>query len=372
TWLTAPDLATLRADVTEFIARLDELRAATSALARDIGPRWDDLPEGIRTEPSPEETELAELATEGLDLAGLTEEWLRGLVVDFREVAETLRNTRASLGDVAAVYGMPAPETFEQAFALCRLTEFARWQHRPEAAWLTGDGRAAAARAAAELESRVNALTQARAVAGQTFTEGILDVPDFPALVRRFGETHGLGKLSGAHRADKRLLAGLTVSGGWTKEAAERLPQALAWYEAAAALQQAATAHARVLGRYWHGEHTDFQLVRRLLEGAEEIGRLTEGVQIPSALAEQVSADGHPDTGACAAADRAREQLDGWRRKLVPAPRPGGRPRLATGTLADTAAWYSAHLGPLTAAAELTAKVRPILETPASLTLEQA
>src|SRR5690606_11870406 len=40
TWLTAPDLATLRADVTEFIARLDELRAATSALARDIGPRW--------------------------------------------------------------------------------------------------------------------------------------------------------------------------------------------------------------------------------------------------------------------------------------------------------------------------------------------
>ena len=67
------------------------------------------------------------------------------------------------------------------------------------------------------------------------------------------------------------------MSGGWTKEAAERLPQALAWYEAAAALQQAATAHARFLGRYWHGENTDFQLVRRLLEGAEEIGRLTEG-----------------------------------------------------------------------------------------------
>lgn len=372
TWLTVPDLATLQDDVTEFIACLDELRAAASALARDIGPRWDDLPGGIRTEPSPEETALAELATEGLDLSGLTEESLRGLADDFRNVAETLRNARRSLGDVAAVYGMPAPETLEQALALCRLTEFARWEHRPEAAWLTGEGRAAAARAAAELESRVNALVQARAVAGQIFTEGILRVPDFPALVRRFGETHGLGKLSGAHRADKRLLAGLTVSGGWTKEAAERLPQALAWYEAAAALQQAATAHARFLGRYWHGENTDFQLVRRLLEGAEEIGRLTEGVQIPSALAEQVSADGRPDAGACAAADRAREQLDRWRRTLVPAPQPGGRPRLATGTLADAAAWYSAHLGPLANAAELIAKVQPVLATPASLTLDQA
>ncbi|CNE70634.1 putative DNA helicase [Mycobacterium tuberculosis] len=371
-WLTVPDLPALRGEVTEFVARLNALRASVAAVARDVGPGWDQLPAGIKTEPPAEENALAGLDTEGLDLPSLTEEWLRALGSDFAELAEMLRNAQAWLGDVAAVYGMPVPETFEQAFALFRLTELARRQHRPEAAWLTPDGRDAAARAAAELESRVNALGQARAATGQVFTEAIFAVPDFPALVQRFGEAHGLGKLSGAHRGDKRLLAGLTASGEWTKEAAERLPQALAWYKAAAALQQAAATLGGHLGRYWQGEHTDFRLVQGLLEGAEEIGRLAGGPNFPSALAEQVSADGRPDPNACSAADHARDRLDRWRRTLIPAPRPGGRSRLAAGTIADAAAWYSAHLHPLAAAAELIAKVRPVLAAPASLTLGQA
>ncbi|WP_181663259.1 DUF3320 domain-containing protein [Actinomadura madurae] len=371
-WLTTPDLPTLRAEVTEFTTCLHDLRTAAATLTEEIGPHWDHLSGNVRSEPSPEETALAELPTEGLDLSGLTEEWLRGLAVDFQEVAETLRNAQASLRDVAAVYGVPAPNTFEQAFALCKLTEIARWQHRPEAAWLIRDGRDAAARAAAELESRVNALAQARAAAGQVFTETVLTVPDFPGLVRGFGEAHGLGKWSGTYRAAKRLLAGLTVSGRWTREAAERLPQALAWYEATMGVQQAASVRAGALGRYWQGEHTDFQLIRQLLEGAEEINRLTEGLRSPSALAAQVSADGSPNAASCAAADRAHEQLDRWQRKLVPAPQPGGRPGLATGHLTDAAAWYAAHLGPMTAAAELIAKVQPVLEFPAPLTLGEA
>ncbi|TDC19630.1 DUF3320 domain-containing protein [Actinomadura bangladeshensis] len=371
-WLTVPDLPALRDEVSGFTGRLGSLRTSVGALAREIGPDWDRLPLGIETEASAEEVALAGLSTEGLDLSGLTEEWLRGLGTDFAELAETLRNAQSWLGDVAAVYGMPAPETVDQALAMCRLTEFARRRHRPEAAWLTREGRDAAARAAAELESRVSALAQARAAAGQVFTEGILTVPDFPGLVRRFGEAHGLGKLSSGHRGDKRVLAGLTVSGEWTKEAGERLPQALAWYDAAMALQQAAASQGRYLGRYWQGEHTDFPLVRELLEGAEEIGRLTAGLNFPSALAEQVGADGRPDLNACAAADHARERIDRWRRTLIPAPRPGGRPRLAAGTLADAAAWYSAHLRPLAAGAELIAEVRPVLAAPASLTLGQA
>ncbi|WP_165978320.1 DUF3320 domain-containing protein [Actinomadura darangshiensis] len=371
-WLTVPDLPALRGEVGEFVGRLGALRGTIAATARDIGPSWDRLPGGIDTVPPSEETALAGLATEGLDLSGLTEEWLRGLGVDFQDVAEMLRGVQASLGDVAAVYGLPAPDTADQARALCRLTEFARWRHRPEAAWLTRDGWDAAARAAAELEGRVGALAQARTAAGQVFTENIFTAPDFPGLVRRFGDAHGIGKLSGGHRGDKRVLAGLTVSGEWTKEAGERLPQALAWYDAAMALQQAAASHSRLLGRYWQGEHTDFQLVRELLEGAKEIGRLTGGLNLPAGLAEQVSADGRPDAGACAAADDARERLDRWRRTLVPAPRPGGRPRLAAGTLADAAAWYSAHLRPLAAAADLIAAVQPVLAAPAPLTLGQA
>ncbi|TDE33666.1 DUF3320 domain-containing protein [Actinomadura sp. 6K520] len=371
-WLTAPVLPALREEVSGFITRLGALRTSVAAVAGEVGPDWDHLPSGIDSSASAEEAALAELATEGLDLSELTEEWLRGLGADFREQADMLRHARSSLADIAAVYGMPAPVTFEQALALCRLTEFARWPHRPEADWLASDRRSAAVLAAANLEERVNVLVQARAAATRVFTEKIFTVPDFPGLVRRFGETSGLGKLSGAHRADKRLLAGLTVSGEWSREAAERLPQALAWYNAAMALQQAAASQSPLLGRYWQGEHTDFRLVHGLLEGAEEIGRLAAGPHSPAALAEQVGAGGRPDAGACTAADQVRERLDRWRRTLVPAPRPGGRPRLAAGSIADATAWYSAHLGPLAAAAELIAEVQPVLGTPSALTLAQA
>ncbi|WP_149263576.1 DUF3320 domain-containing protein [Actinomadura sp. K4S16] len=371
-WLTAPSLPALEAEVSGFRRRLTSLRAAAAAVAAEVGPGWDGLPAGLPTGPPPEETSLAGLAPEGLDLPKLTEEELRGLGAGFRDAVEKLRTAESSLADVAAVYGMPAPDTFEQAHALCELTGFARRPHRPEAAWLTSEGRASAARAAAELEGLVAALAQARAVAGRVFTEDVLAAPEFPDLVRRFGEAHGLGKLSGAHRGDKRRLAELTASGEWSKEAAALLPQALAWCDAAKALDRAAAAQGRLLGRYWQGERTDFPLVRELLAAAEEIGRIGAAVRIPSALAGQVSADGRPDSGICASADHVRELLDGWRRTLVPAPRHGGRPRLANGTLADAIAWYSAHLRPLAGAADLVAAVRPVLASPAPPTLGRA
>ncbi|GAA4241807.1 hypothetical protein GCM10022254_72160 [Actinomadura meridiana] len=371
-WLTVADLSALRAEVAGFTARLGALRASVAAVTGEVGPGWDELPAGIDTEPPAAETALAGLATEGLSLPRLTERELRGLGADFADTAETLRTVRASLGDVAAVYGMPAPETFEQAFAVCRLAEFARRRHHPEADWLTRDGRAAAAHATDELEGRVAALAGARAAGAEAFTESILAMPEFPALVRRFGEAHGFGRLSGAHRDDRRVLAGLTVAGEWTKEAARRLPQALAWYEAAVALHQAAAALSGFLGRYWQGERTDFGLVRQLLGTAEEIGGLTGALRVPTALAEQVAAGGRPDLNACVAAEQAGERLDRWRRTLIPAPRPGGRPRLAAGTLADAADWYTAHLGPLAAAADLVARVRPAVAGTEALTLGQA
>ncbi|HEU5026812.1 MAG TPA: DUF3320 domain-containing protein [Spirillospora sp.] len=371
-WLTAPDVAALRTEVSEFTTCLGDLRAAIGAAAHEVGDRWDDLPTGLPATPTAAENALAGLPVEGLGLSALTEERLRGLAAHFHEMALLLRGVRAPLADIAAVYGMPAPETTEQALGLCRLTVLAREQARPEAAWLTHDGRIAAARAAAELEHHVTALVQARAAAGQVFTENILNIAEFPAVVRRFGEAHRIARLSGAHRSDRRLLAGATVTGQWSKEASARLPQALAWYEAAMALRHTAASSSRLLGRYWQGERSDFQLIRRLLDSAEEICHLTGALRVPGALAGQVSADGGPGTEVCAAADRIRERLDQWRRTLVPGPEPGGRPRLAHGSLSDAAAWYEAHLRPLADAADLIAAVQPVLAATAPLTLEKA
>ncbi|MFC0039637.1 DUF3320 domain-containing protein [Actinomadura rayongensis] len=371
-WLTVPDFTVLRAEVIEFIECVGDLRAAIGAAADEVGAGWDDLPAGLSATPTAAENSLAELPVEGLDLPALTEQQLRGLAVHFHEMALLLRGVQAPLADIAAIYGMSVPETVEQALGLCRLADFAREQARPEAAWLTHDGRIAAARAAAELEHHVMALKQARAAADQVFTERILSFAEFPAIVRRFGETHGIARLSGSHRSDRRLLAGMTVAGVWSKEVSARLPQAMAWYEASIALRDASARSSRLLGRYWQGERTDFQLVRGLLDNADEICRLTGMLRVPTALADQVGADGRPDTEICAAADQIRERLDQWRRTLVPSPRPGGRPRLAHGTLTDAAAWYETHLRPLADAADLVAAVQPVLAATAPLTLEEA
>ncbi|MBW8486195.1 DUF3320 domain-containing protein [Actinomadura parmotrematis] len=372
TWLTVPDLAALRTRISEFTACLGDLRAAIGTAADEVGDRWDSLPSGLPATPTVAENALAELSVEGLDLSVLTEEGLRSLAAHFQEMARLLRGVHASLTDIAAVYGMPAPETIEQALGLCRLTDFARRRVRPEAAWLTHDGRSAAARAATELEKHVIELAQARAAAGQVFTEGILGVPEFPAVVRRFGETRGIAKLSGSHRVDRQLLAGLTVTGEWSKEASARLPQALAWYEAAMALRLASASSSRLLGRYWLGERTDFNLIRGLLESAENICRLAGPLDVPAALADQVSADGRPDTEVYADADRIRERLDQWRRTLLPAPRPAGRPRLAYGPLLDAAAWYESHLQPMADAAKTIAVVQSVATATTPLTLREA
>ncbi|MFE9101978.1 DUF3320 domain-containing protein [Actinomadura geliboluensis] len=371
-WLTAADLPALRAEVSEFTGRLGDLKAAFSAAGGEIGAGWDRLPAGLPTTPPAEESALTALPVEGIGLSPLTEGRLRGLAADFESTALMLRDVQAPLADIAAVYGMPVPDTTEQALALCRLTDFAREQARPEAEWLTRDGRIAAAGTAAELQYHVTALVQARAAADQVFTEKILGIADFPAAVRRFGEARGISKLSASHRDDKRLLAGVTVSGEWSKEAAARLPQALAWYEAALALDHAAATKSRILGRYWQGEHTDFPLIRGLLDRAEEIAHIAGASQVPSVLAGQVGADGRPDPGVCAAADRVRQRLEQWRRALVPGPQPGGRPRLAHGSLADAAAWYESHLRPLVSAADLIAAVQPVVAAATPLTLADA
>ncbi|WP_173390675.1 DUF3320 domain-containing protein [Actinomadura litoris] len=370
-WLTAPGLPVVRTMTTEFTTRLSALRASITTVADEIGPDWDRLPARLPTGVPTEERALAALAIEGIALADLTESRLRGLADDFRAAVRTLRDARETLADIAAVYGMPAPETFERAFALGRLTELARKATRPEAAWLTREGRDAAARAVTELQNRVDSLLRAKAVAVTVFSQEILNVPDFPILARRFGESHGVAKLSGAHRGDKRALAKLTVSGEWNRAAAERLSQAVAWHEAALALQQAATAHGHALGRYWQGEQTDFALVRDLLKNAEEIITLTRDLPVPAALVEQVSAEGTPDPDIRAAADGVLDRLERWRSSLVPAPRPGGRPRLAQGTMTDAADWYSAHIRPLDEGAVFIATVQPV-SSATPLTLAQA
>ncbi|MFI0348933.1 DUF3320 domain-containing protein [Actinomadura sp. 9N407] len=371
-WLSTSDLHELRQKVDDFISRVTELRTARSQVMSDVGPEWDLLPAGLGTGVPADEGRLMELAPEGLALASLTASQARRLADDFRATAAMLRQTRSSLADVAAAYGMPAPRTADQALTLCSLTDFARAEHRPESAWFSATGWAAAAQAASELQNRLAALAAAKAATGEAFTEGILSVPDFPAVAGRVIETHGLGRLSGAHRADRRMLGALTHSGEWHKSVVNRLPQAIAWHEADQALRYAVSIHAPALGRYWQGDRTAFSLIGGLLESARRISQASANLQDGTALLRQVGADGRPDLDICALGQEIRDRIGQWRSTLVPAPRPGGRTRLGLEPLEDAATWYAAHVDPLEAAAQLMETVQAASAQDGEPTLAQA
>lgn len=370
-WLTVPDLDSPRTAVADFSVQLEGLRGRAAGLASEIGPEWDLLPSWLSSHVPPTEHALAELTPEGLDPSILTGDQARGLAADFTATAAMLSSARATLADIAAALGMPVPQTLDQALELCELTDFGRAAHRPETAWLNTDDRTAAHQAALELETRLTAVAQARAAASDLFSEKVLTASDLPEVALRFTEVHGLSKLSGGHRTDKRFLADLTVSGEWHKSVAERLPQAVAWHEASVRLQQTITAHSATLGQYWNSGNTDFVLIRKLLGVAERITVLTRHVQDPRALAWQVCANGTPNPAICEAAATASGELSHWRTQLVPAPQPGGRPRLSHLPLADVSAWYSTHIAPLEAAAELVATVQPICTHASALTVSE-
>ncbi|MFI0444579.1 DUF3320 domain-containing protein [Actinomadura sp. 6N118] len=371
-WLTTSDLAVVRNGLDDFTTRLNRLRRSTAAAISDIGPGWDRLPHDLPTHAGEDEQALTDMAPEGLALEPLTATKARGLAGEFEAVARELREAQASLADIAAVYGVPVPETYEQALALCSLTEIARSPHRPEVGWLVPSGREAATQAVSVLEASFTALASARAAAEEVFTERIFDYPDFPGLVRRLGEAHGLGKLSSSHRADKRTLAEMTVTGVWNRSVVEHLPQALAWHQATDALRQAIVLHCAALGRYWRQDRTDFGLIRGVLNTAERVAALAPRTVDPTTFAMQISADGTPDKGICEAADNVRARLTQWRASLVPAPHIGGRPRLAQATLTQAAAWYEAHIPALRAAVDLITKIESAHIVERRLTLGQA
>ncbi|MFI9559097.1 DUF3320 domain-containing protein [Nonomuraea endophytica] len=366
-WLTIDDLTVVRTALSEFSDRRDALRMAEDQVVRQVGARWERLPGGLDPQVPGDELALSALAPQGVDISALTARQADEVGRRFSETASKLRTHQASLADIAHLYGVAVPTTVEDALQLCRLAEYATAQHKPDAAWLNPASRAGAQASARLLESVVNALFQARSAASGLFNENVLTSPELVDVAQRFATQHrGLKKLSGTYRQDKRYVAGLTKDGSWTAPAAERLSQAVTWQAAQAEYTAAVAEHASALAAYWNGESTDFGLVCKMLDAAQQIQQLATAVDSPRALHAQIAWGGSPNAAAATAAASIRADLEHWQAALVPAPHPGGRPQLNRMPIADVVSWYQAHLGPLSAGIALIRQVDLVDETNAN------
>ena len=268
-----------------------------------------------------------------------------------------------------ACWASRAPQTFQDARDLLTLAGIAGEPDRPERAWLSAPGVEAAGHAAHVLHDAWQAVARAEADASAYYTPAVLR-EDVEGLASRFGsEHHGLGKLSGDYRADKKAVASFTTEGVAKEDAQQHLRLAVAWKRAADALSAAEAAHAATLGAYYAGRSTDWGRLSSALALAATAIRAARGQDLGRA-ADLIGRDGVLNPAIARVVNDTIRDLNAWHSVLATGPRIAARPELLNGTITDAISWLRAHLGPLHSAALFTHEVSEAIRY--SLTVSQA
>ncbi|WP_434739417.1 DUF3320 domain-containing protein [Micromonospora sp. SH-82] len=364
-WLTEPDLAALTGVADSLALDLAAIRDTAQAARAHCGVEWASLPDPTQLPPSPT---VADLAPAPLALAGFDGETAQGLADRFTADAERLEARLRSLAGFTDRMQLPPVRTIQDATNVLTLAGLAYARHRPERAWLAADGPQTVTAAAAVLRQRIAALDAAEAAARVYFTDAALDEP-LSELLDRFTNLYkGLRKLRGQYRRDKKILAAFTATGVTVDAAISQLGLAVAWQQAHAGLDAAATANAHALGSYWKQRTTDFSALDEAVGCAEQVLRLAPPGALP-VVAEHVC-DPDPSAVLRDLIGHVRADLDQWRTTLAPAPAPAASPDLLLEPLAEVVAWLRGHVLPLRSAATRAGAVS--VATGRALTLAEA
>lgn len=342
-----------------FFDRRAAVLAAQAHASAAVGLGWDRVPAALDALPPPSELALADLEPAGPDLTALTRREAADLADWFSGLAATLDTAEQSADSAATLLGTGRPVSTADAEDLVSLTDLATAPHRTLDTWLDPQVLPRVREACAEITDAAEHLAEAERTARGTFRPETVAAPELPDVVRRLTEgARGIGgMLSGAVRADRKVVAAITVSGSWRGELYDRLPLALAWHTAHQRLRTLAAAHAGLLGRYAGTELPDVPALQAALAHAESVHRLApDTVQDTfrrSRLADQVADGRNPSPELLDHGRALRDALATWRQAL-------GRPHLTACAdaltkrpLREAAGWLRAHLEPLTRAVEL-------------------
>ena len=363
-WLTATALDAVTDAVARLADCLDEISTREERTAQAAGVPWRTVP-GSDTLPAPADTRPpGTLVPPAVDPGDLQADQIAALLGRFTAVADMLENRLAGLAGLAGLLGLRAPVTFAEADDLLAFTRLAEVPELPERSWLTRDGLAAATDAAAALRSAQHTLAKTETNASAYYTPTALG-EDVDGLEHRFTtQHHGLGKLSGEYRADKKTVAGFTREGISKDAAHQHLGLAVAWKHATEALGDTEHTNARRLGAYYTGRLTDFEQLDRALRVAETAIRRSRGQDL-SRAADHIARDSLPIAPATSIAHDTAEDLNAWRSAPAPCPQ-----ELLGGSIRDAIDWLRPHLAPLETATAFTRAVSDAIGRP--LTADQA
>jgi very-short-patch-repair endonuclease len=361
-WLTVSSLDTVDGAVAELTDELAAIADREDDVTRAAGISWSVVPR-LDTLPEFGDAALAMLVPPATEIDSLTAEQIATLAATFAEDAGVLDKCLGSLPGLASMLGFRSPRAFGEVDDLLALAALVQEAQRPEPAWLSASGLAAAEEAARVLNAVQQALAKAEADASTYYTPAALGC-DLPGLAQRFeNEHHHLGKLSTKYRADKKTVATFTREGVSKAAAHRHLGLAVAWKQAADTVAAAETAHAPALGAYYSGRSTDFSPLDRALAVAATAVRRAHGQDL-ARFADCATRDATPSPVIATIADDIRRGLNDWQAALTSRPATAARPELLGGTLSEAAGWMRAHLGPLAEAAAFTQAVSEAVGRP--------
>ncbi|WP_407077382.1 DUF3320 domain-containing protein [Streptomyces sp. SCSIO 30461] len=219
-----------------------------------------------------------------------------------------------SLAQLAELFGLPKPETSQEAFGLLELADLASVVKRPPARWFDEEGLREAHRAAQEVRDALAARAAARAAAGDVFGEQVLEAEELPALAERFTEQHRgvFARLAGQYREDRAAVAALTRDGAWDKTLPHRLNDALAWQNTAAEFARSVARHKEALGGYVPRDESELPAMDAALAAADRIAELTRGTAHRDPLTARLADGTEPDPLPGLLARGIRSALTSW------------------------------------------------------------
>ena len=367
-WLTVDTLDVAEAAVSQITSSLTAIAARETQAARAAGVPWSAIPQRAAL-PAANGAALAALKPACVDVSSLRAGQIIRLAREFSATADLLERWLATISGLAAKLGLPPPVTFASANDLLTVARLTGEIDRPERVWLSVAGQRTASIAAQALYDAHRALAEAEAAARGYFTPDALR-QDATGLATRFANDYqGLGRLSAAYRADKRIVAAFTREGMAEETALGHLGLAAAWKNAAEAVAVAESRHAALLGPHYAGRATDFTRLDRALTNAATAVRCARGQDL-SRAADYISRDAAPNGAVNGTVAEARQYLSAWQTALAPPPAIAPRPELQDGTIWEAIGWLRAHLEPLHAASEFTRALDEVAGRP--LTFGQA
>ncbi len=163
-WLTTGSLDAVSAAVTELADHFAQITARENDVTRAAEVPWSAVPRSSAL-PDPGDQSLGSLMPPPVEIGGLTAVRITALAEAFTAEANMLDKRFGALVGLASMLGLRAPSTFGEAEDLLTLATLTREPHRPERAWLSVSGLAAAREAARQLQAAQDKLARAETAA---------------------------------------------------------------------------------------------------------------------------------------------------------------------------------------------------------------